>query len=87
MIDFTPLKWRGFVTSILATPFIINCWFVGLIVSDLQVANWKWGYGMFAIIIPVVLLHAIALMTYFDKTVTLADSFSTDKSKKERRAL
>lgn len=87
VIDFTPLKWRGFVTSILATPFIINCWFAGLIVGDLRVANWKWGYGMFAIIIPVVLLPAIALMTYFDKTVTLADSFSAGKSKTKKEEL
>lgn len=67
--------------------FIINCWFAGLIVGDLRVANWKWGYGMFAIIIPVVLLPAIALMTYFDKTVTLADSFSAGKSKTKKEEL
>lgn len=79
VIDFTPLKWRGFVTAMLATPFIINCWFAGLIVEDLQAANWKWGYGMFAIIIPVVSAPAIAIMTYLDRKV------STDKGKPEKK--
>lgn len=87
VIDFTPLKWRGFVTSILAAPFIINCWFAGLIVGDLQVANWKWGYGMFAIIIPVVLSPAIMVMTYFDKKVTPTDSFSTGKADTKKETL
>lgn len=76
VIDFTPLKWRGFVTSMLATPHIFNCWFAGLIVEDLQATNWKWGYGMFAIIIPVVLTPAITIMTYLDRKVTLSEKFS-----------
>lgn len=64
--DLTPLKWRGLVTGILATPFIINTWFAGLIVNDLTASNWRWGYGMFAIIIPAVLSPAIAIMFYFE---------------------
>lgn len=64
--DLTPLKWRGFVASILATPFIINTWFAGLIVEDLLETNWRWGYGMFAIIMPVVVAPAIFIMFYLE---------------------
>lgn len=68
--DLTPLKWRGFINSLLATPFIINCWFAGLIVQDITGTNWRWGYGMFAIIIPVCLLPAIIVMLWLDRKAT-----------------
>jgi MFS family permease len=65
--DLTPLKWRGFVSSLLSTPFIINTWFSGLIVQDLLDGNWRWGYGMFAIIMPVVLSPAILIMFWLQR--------------------
>lgn len=65
--DLTPLKWRGFVSSLLSTPFIINTWFSGLIVQDLLDSNWRWGYGMFAIIMPVVLSPAILIMFWLQR--------------------
>lgn len=87
VIDLTLLKWRGLVMSILSTPFIVNCWFAGLIVGDLQDTNWKWGYGMFAIIIPVVLLPAIFVMTYFDKQANISDHFQSGKSNNKKESL
>lgn len=64
--DLTTLKWRGFVRSILSTPYIINVWFSGLIVDAILGSNWRWGYGMFAILIPVVVLPAIGVLQYFE---------------------
>lgn len=41
--DLTPLEWRGFVSSLLSTPFIINTWFSGKIVSAMSSRNqWRW---------------------------------------------
>lgn len=54
--DLTILKWRSLATALLDAPYIINVWYAGYIVQDLEVDNWRWGYGMFAIIIPVVVL-------------------------------
>ncbi|KAK5692823.1 hypothetical protein LTS12_028697, partial [Elasticomyces elasticus] len=54
--DLTPLEWRGFTASMLSTPFIINTWFAGNIVDAIERrGQWRWGYGMFAIIMPVAL--------------------------------
>lgn len=41
--DLTPLEWRGFVGSLLSTPFIINTWFAGKIVDAMTSRNqWRW---------------------------------------------
>ncbi|KAI0329355.1 drug:h+ antiporter [Cubamyces sp. BRFM 1775] len=52
--DITTLKWRGLVSSLTSAPFIINA-FIGSNVSTqvLEHSTWRWGYGMFAILIPV----------------------------------
>ncbi|KAM6480537.1 major facilitator superfamily domain-containing protein [Trichoderma sp. SZMC 28011] len=66
--DLTPLEWRGFASSMLSTPFIINTWFSGKIVDALEKRNqWRWGYGMFAIIMPVALGPAVATLIWLDR--------------------
>lgn len=66
--DLTPLEWRGFASSMLSTPFIINTWFAGKIVQAINSRNqWRWGYGMFAIIMPFALGPAIAVLICLDR--------------------
>lgn len=66
--DLTPLEWRGFASSMLSTPFIINTWFSGKIVNALEKRDqWRWGYGMFAIIMPVALGPAVATLIWLDR--------------------
>ena len=66
--DLTPLQWRGFVGSLLSTPFIVNTWFAGEIVEAISSRNrWRWGYGMFAIIMPAALLPAIITLVVLDR--------------------
>lgn len=64
--DLTPLKWRGFMTGMLSTPYLITTWFAGLIVEAIMARNWRWGYGMFAILMPVALSPAIGVMLWLD---------------------
>ena len=64
--DMTSLKWRALATSILSTPFIINTWYAGYIVQDLGPTGWRWGYGMFCIIMPVVLSPATIIMFFYE---------------------
>lgn len=64
--DLTPLKWRGFMSSMLSAPWIINCWFSGLIVDAILASNWRWGYGMFAIIMPTTVLPACLILAWFE---------------------
>ncbi|EMD31052.1 hypothetical protein CERSUDRAFT_163556 [Gelatoporia subvermispora B] len=51
--DITVLKWRGLVSSLTSAPFIINA-FIGANISSavIEHAGWRWGYGMFAILVP-----------------------------------
>ncbi|KAF8671463.1 Major Facilitator Superfamily [Rhizoctonia solani] len=60
--DTTTLKWRGLSSGLVAAPFIINA-FAGSEVSAGVMASggpgWRWGYGMFAILVPVTILPLI----------------------------
>lgn len=64
--DTTTLKWRSFFTSLLSVPYLVTTWISGYIVEDIINSNWRWGYGMFAIITPVALTPAILVMSYLE---------------------
>ncbi|KAK0617469.1 hypothetical protein B0T14DRAFT_590171 [Immersiella caudata] len=56
--DLTPLQWRGFFGAALSIPFVATVPVNGFI-AQAFVDNWRWGLGMFAILVPVLLLPAI----------------------------
>ena len=56
--DLTPLQWRGFFGAALSIPFVVTVPVNGFI-AEAFVDNWRWGLGMFAILVPVLLLPAI----------------------------
>jgi MFS family permease len=56
--DLTPLEWRGFFGASLSVPFVITVPVNGFI-AEAFVDNWRWGLGMFAIVVPVLLVPAI----------------------------
>lgn len=59
--DLTPLQWRGFFGAALSIPFVITVPVNGFI-AEAFVDNWRWGLGMFAIIVPVLLIPAISTL-------------------------
>lgn len=65
--DLSDLKWRGLVNSLMTSPYLINPWFSGLIVDAILARNWRWGYGMFAIITPVTVIPALYVMYFYEK--------------------
>lgn len=77
--DLTPLEWRGFFSACLSLPFIVTVPVNGFITSGFY-DNWRWGLGMFAIMVPVLLLPAIATLYTMQRRgkkagmVTMADS-------------
>ncbi|KIN99039.1 hypothetical protein M404DRAFT_16569 [Pisolithus tinctorius Marx 270] len=76
--DITTLTWRGLVVSLASTPFIINA-FVGPNISSAVVEHlgWRWGYGMFAILMPLVLAPLITTLLWGErkaKKLPLVDS-------------
>ncbi|WWC86118.1 uncharacterized protein L201_000989 [Kwoniella dendrophila CBS 6074] len=52
--DMTNLRWRGLVTGLVSAPFIINN-FVSAEIAEGILPNWRWGYAMFAILVPATL--------------------------------
>ncbi|OTA01258.1 siderophore transporter [Trichoderma parareesei] len=86
--DLTPLEWRGFASSMLSTPFIINTWFSGKIVDALEKQDkWRWGYGMFAIIMPIALGPAVAALIWLDRMAKKKGEANIAFSNAARRTL
>lgn len=63
--DMTTLRWRGLVSSFVSAPFFINA-FVSANIQAAVMAGpgWRWGYGMFAIIIPICTFPIISTLTW-----------------------
>ncbi|KAH9895800.1 drug:h+ antiporter [Cubamyces lactineus] len=66
--DITTLKWRGLVSSLTSAPFIINA-FIGSNISTsmLEHSTWRWGYGMFAILVPASLSPLIITLFWAER--------------------
>ncbi|KAH9846877.1 drug:h+ antiporter [Lenzites betulinus] len=66
--DITTLKWRGLVSSLTSAPFIVNA-FIGSDVSTsmLEHSTWRWGYGMFAILVPASLSPLIITLFWAER--------------------
>ena len=60
--DLTTLQWRGFWGALLSSPFIVTTFVNGFISDAFIPDKWRWGLGMFAIMVPVLLLPAIATL-------------------------
>lgn len=51
--DVTNLRWRSLLSSMYSLPFLVNWAVASNISADvLAQSGWRWGYGMFAIIVP-----------------------------------
>ncbi|KAH8893567.1 major facilitator superfamily siderophore-iron transporter [Thozetella sp. PMI_491] len=59
--DLTPLEWRGFFGALMSVPFVVTVPVSGFI-TEAFVDNWRWGLGMFAILMPVLLTPAIVTL-------------------------
>lgn len=57
--DLTPLQWRAFWSGLLSSPFIVTVFINGFIADAMIPDHWRWGLGMFAIMMPVLLVPAI----------------------------
>ncbi|KAI9150853.1 siderophore iron transporter [Paramyrothecium foliicola] len=77
--DLTPLEWRGFFGACLSLPFVVTVPVNGFIAEGF-VDNWRWGLGMFAILVPALLVPAIITLYAMQRRgekagmVTMADS-------------
>ncbi|KAI3606432.1 h+ antiporter [Moniliophthora roreri] len=66
--DITTLKWRGLVSGLISLPFVINAFIGANIVNQvLAKSGWRWGYGMFAILIPASLSPLIITLLWAER--------------------
>jgi hypothetical protein len=83
--DATSLQWRGFAQAVYAAPYIINAFISAYIAAAFGVENWRWGYGMFCIIVPVTMAPALVVLFWADikakkiGTLSLAASSSNHR--------
>ncbi|GAA5894686.1 uncharacterized protein JCM6883_002178 [Sporobolomyces salmoneus] len=67
MADLVPLKYRGLGMGLLSSPYLVTVWFTSEIVAALSTDDkWRWGYGMFAIIYPVIWTPACLCMWWLE---------------------
>ncbi|RAR01789.1 MFS general substrate transporter [Stemphylium lycopersici] len=66
--DTSSLKNRALMLSFATSPYIITTWIGGPVAqSVLGGPGWRWGFGIFTIIIPVVVIPLSVLVLYNDR--------------------
>ncbi|KAL7419034.1 hypothetical protein Q5752_005870 [Cryptotrichosporon argae] len=86
--DITSLQWRAFVDGCVNLPYVVNGFVAGYIVSDINAFSqdgWRWGYGMFCIILPVAVSPALAVLLVGDYRAKKLGAVSLASSSKSRR--
>ncbi|KFY32793.1 hypothetical protein V495_08729 [Pseudogymnoascus sp. VKM F-4514 (FW-929)] len=87
--DLTPLQWRVFWNGLLVGPFLITTFVNGFISDAFIPEKWRWGLGMFAIIMPVMMVPAImslyGIQAKADKLGMISISGPKTTSKKDNK--
>ncbi|KAJ7127159.1 hypothetical protein C8R44DRAFT_874231 [Mycena epipterygia] len=68
--DITSLQWRGFMAGLFSVPFIITAFLAGDISTGISANTengWRWGYGMFIILVPVSIGPALVVLFWADR--------------------
>ncbi|KAI3396010.1 hypothetical protein diail_581 [Diaporthe ilicicola] len=81
--DLSPLEWRGFFGALLSVPFVVTVPINGFIAEGF-VDNWRWGLGMFAIMVPCLLAPAIFTLYAMQKRGEKMGMVTIAGSKRER---
>ncbi|KAL4736978.1 major facilitator superfamily domain-containing protein [Aspergillus similis] len=66
--DLSSMRWRGFAYNILYIPFLVTPWVSAFIVdSVVHGIGWRWGVGMFAILMPFCASFIIITLLVFQR--------------------
>ena len=68
--DLTSLQWRGTIQGAFSLPFVINAFVAGEIADGINAYSnngWRWGYGMFCILVPVCISPALIVLFIGDR--------------------
>lgn len=62
--DTSKLKDRGFAYAFTASPYLITTFGGSAMMQHFHETNWRWGYGLICILIPVVATPVYLLLEY-----------------------
>lgn len=66
--DISPMKWRGVAYNLVYIPFLLTPWVSAFIVgSVVDGIGWRWGIGMFAILMPFCASFIIITLLFFQR--------------------
>ncbi|KAI5479985.1 hypothetical protein MNV49_002275 [Pseudohyphozyma bogoriensis] len=85
--DITDLQYRGLAQGIAASPYIVNAFIAGFIADDFGVGNWRWGYGLFCIVLPVAMAPALSILFWADRKSQKLGALSLSSPTYARREL
>ncbi|KAF9020549.1 MFS general substrate transporter [Hymenopellis radicata] len=87
--DLSPLKWRGFATALPSSPYIVNAFVAAEITEGFLGRGgpnqWRWGYGIFIIMLPVVMAPALAVLFWAELKAARENTVSIASSAWDRR--
>ncbi|KAM0752628.1 MFS general substrate transporter [Meredithblackwellia eburnea MCA 4105] len=84
--DISPLQYRGLFLSVASAPYIVNAFISGYITSGIGGAGaWRWGYGMFCIIMPALMCPALLVLFWGDYKAKKIGAVSLASSSYARR--
>lgn len=85
--DLSPLEWRGFTSAMTSSPYlflpIVGSKIQGSLCEGRSSTCWRWGYGMFCIIAPVLVAPIIFTLIYADTQAKKAGELSFASSRLE----
>lgn len=70
--DLATIRWRGFWSGMLISPFLVIIFIDGFISDALIPDQWRYGLSMFAIMVPVLVLPAIGTLYGLQRKVVKA---------------
>lgn len=78
--DLSSMRWRGFAYNIIYVPFLITPWISAFIVdSVVNGIGWRWGIGMFAILMPFCASFIIITLLFFQHRAKKAGIILTQR--------
>ncbi|KAK3321277.1 major facilitator superfamily domain-containing protein [Cercophora scortea] len=78
--DTSSLKNRGLMLAFATSPYIVTTWIGGpMSEAFIHGAGWRWGFGVFTIIVPVVIIPLILLFLWSERRAKNLGLLSTIK--------
>lgn len=90
MADLTNMRNRGWVVGALSLPWIVNVFISAQIITGISgytADGWRWGYGMFVILVPVCIAPALVVLFWGDRKAKKLGALSIASSAYARKRL